>query len=169
MKRPLVVAGNALLVAVMLAWGVYLLGMVRSKADYITGRVGDTVLPCAWIPLSDPALSTLGLSHEEHHSWEDRATAYIAFRTPPMPAGGTLEISLVALLGKRVDMRLRGEGAKQRMKHPGNYAIALEPAEHARVRLLELKTRGMQPPTPQDSRWLGAAFGQIRSCAAVEG
>lgn len=169
-RQKIILAANLLLIAGGFTWGVYLLEMAKSKADYVTDRIGEVPLRCVWSTLGEPGLATLGLSHEPHHSWSDRSVAYVAFRAPPLPQGGSAEIELIALLGKRMDIVVRGEDGRARAKGGGIYRVALTPARTATIRTIELRTRRMQPPTAGgDSRWLGAAISRFRVCPSGQG
>lgn len=168
--RGIVTAANLILIAGGLTWGLCLLGTARSKADYVTDRVGDVPLPCAWSSLGNPDIKTLGLSHEPHHSWSDRRVVYIAFRAPPLPQGGSAEFEVIALLGKRIDVAMRGEDGRARVKDGGVHRIPLSPSDTSTIRVIEMRTQRMQPPTAGgDSRWLGAAISRFRACPAGEG
>ena len=169
-RRKSLVVANVILIIGGLSWGLYLLGMARSKADYVTDRVGETPLPCTWMALGAPGVASLGLSHEPDHSWSDRKTAYLAFRAPPLPQGGSVEVELIALLGKRMDIIVRGESGQTRAQAGGIHRVALAPADRPTVRIIEFRSRRMQPPAAGgDSRWLGAAISRFRTCPAGAG
>lgn len=167
--RRAVTAANLLLILGGLAWGVYLLSMARSKADYVVDRVGTSPLPCAWSPLGNPEIATLGLSHEPHHSWIDRRVAYVSFRAPPLPRGGSAEFEVIALVGKRINVSVRDESGKVRVDDGGIYRVTLAPSDVATVRTIELRMHRMLPPDAGgDSRWLGAAISRFRACPVGE-
>lgn len=168
MSPRLASAANSLVAVTLLVWGIWLLSAARSKSDYIVERVGPDSLACEWTPLHDPRLATLGLSHEEHHSWTDRAVAYIAFRAPAMPEGGRVEFDVVAFVGDHLEVRIDGHESVYRGRG-GQVRLEVEPTPEETRRLVVIETSGMHPPSGGDQRWLGGAIGPIRLCAGAGG
>lgn len=165
--RGLAVANGALALALG-AWGVWLLGMAKGKPEYLAERLGDTTATCEWTALDDASMSTLGVSHEEHHSWTDRSTAYITFRAPALPAGGVVEFGVIAMAATPMHVRVKGQRARVRVDDGGLYTLPLMPSDAPGVQVMVLDSR-LKPPRDGEQRWLGAALNRLRVCPDASG
>ncbi|WP_411834132.1 hypothetical protein [Pseudoxanthomonas mexicana] len=165
MNRKLVAAANIVVLTTCLVWGVWLLAKARSKVDYLAARIPEGVAACAWMLPSDPAVATLGMNHEAHHSWTDRAQAYIVVKVPPLPAGGRMDIEVVNLKARSLGLRLLGSERRYATTREGAYSLQLPASPEPGTATLVLDSDGMAPPEGEDRRWLGVAIGRIRVCA----
>lgn len=113
-----IVASLAALVA-MTAWGLWLLGQARSKAEYVEADARDNPFAqsCEWMPMSAPAVAHLGLAIEPTLAWTDRADAYIALRTGAAPKGAAIDL--------HVANAIRGMPITQTWSAPGPDSSAL--------------------------------------------
>lgn len=165
MSRNGVIFANSLILLSFLAWGGWLLSQVRSTTDYLADRVLASGATCSWIRPSDRAVASLGLSHEQQHSWTDRVRAYIVMKVPALPSGGRIDIEIINLKADSLDIRLLEDAQHYRIRRTGVFSIKLPVSVKGKVEALVLDSNAMSPPQGADRRWLGVAISRLRICS----
>lgn len=155
-------AGNVLVLAVMAAWGCWLLTQARGVGYYAVGRLaGKGVVPsCHWLGLDAAPVASLGWSIEPGHAWSDRREAFVAVNLPALPAGGALDLEVISLPGESATLAIDG-GATFALHDARPVRLPLE-AGKAGPMLLRIQVEHPQSPTDVDRRWLGIALKQLR-------
>lgn len=158
---------SVLLIAGMLGWLGWLYSMGRSKLDYVVARLAtQPPLPaCTWVPIATPALAALGLSFEPSHAWTARGTVLLAFRAPRLGVRTLVQLRVIAVAGRDVDIRADG-GPGIKISGAGDVTLPLHEQRADGAHVVSIRVGQPRPPHGDDRRWLGIAVSAIRVCGA---
>ena len=153
---------SSLLIAVMFAWGIWLLGQARTVADYTLVRLSDKpVAPaCRWFGMDDPSVAKFGWSQEPTHAWSDRRDAYIALTLPAMPRGGAIDMDVIALPGEHATLGIE-HGAAYSINSARQVRLPFGSRKSGPI-LISISVEKPKRPFGEDRRWLGIAIKELR-------
>lgn len=157
---------NALVIACMLVWGLWLLGRGKSIADYTLSRLSyKPIAPtCQTFGMDAPSVAKVGWSQEPTHSWSDRRDAYIALTLPAMPRGGAVDMNVIALPGEQATFRI-DRGAVFSIKSARQLRLPFGSRKAGPI-LIEITVEKPKRPSGEDRRWLGIAVKDLRVVSA---
>lgn len=157
---------NALVIGVMLVWGLWLLGQGKTIADYTLSRLGDKPISptCRTFGMDAPAVSKFGWSQEPTHAWSDRRDAYIALKFPAMPRGGAVDMDVIALLGERATFRI-GQGPTYSITSARQVRLPFASRQAGPI-VIKINVENPKRPSGEDRRWLGIAIKELRVVSA---
>lgn len=168
--RKGIIAINAVVLLLLLGWGLYLLAHSKQKSTYVTGRAAQLApleANCSWIGIDKQHQANLGLNLEPERAWTDRDQAYLAFKLPAANHPRWLDMDIHAVKAKRVIVSVDGVASRYKIEGGGKFRLALPAADGQadQTVLVRFDSQGARPASKEDGRWLGIAVGAIRVCS----